>query len=219
MARDDVGAAVRVRGRVRSPERLEAVARAAAKGRRAVRRWFPDDERYYEAFSQLRRRHVVAAFHQGRVVGLVLLQRRGRDPFDVDRDVFVRLYGLIHGFALYYAYLVIQRLSAEGACYVASVWVAPRFRGTGVGARMMQEARRNATDRWTVLARPGEAERFFARTGFKRQQGRRARLVEALRGRKPMEWRPPKKARHRRLKERRARRLSDQGPQATRGQA
>ena len=218
MARDDVGGAVRVLRRVRRPRRLKRLARIAARGRRAVRRWFPDDERYFEAFSRLRPQNAVAAFHGRQVVGLVLLQRPGRDPFDVDRATFVRLYGLLRGLILFYGYLAVQRLSLGGACYVASVWVSPKFRGAGIGVRMMVAARYRATGRWTVLARRGEAERFFARVGFSPQEGRRARLVAAFRDRSPMEWRPTRRDRRRVRRERRARRLSGQVRQATRRQ-
>lgn len=214
MARDDAGASVRVQRRVRHPVAMRKVTRAAARTRRAVRRWFPRDERYFEAFARLRPGAVVSAFHGGRVVGLVLLQRGAVDPFLVERRTFIRLYGVLHGLVLYYAYLIIQRLSARGACYIASVWVAPTFRGAGVGARMLDLARERATGRWTVLARRGEAEQFFARMGFTAETGPKARFNAALRGRTPMDWRPSAKLRRRNRRLRRARRLSNQARQS-----
>ena len=175
-----------VKPKARTPRHRQASRKAAAV-RGAVRRRFPDDERYLKLFRKVRRGGLVAAFHGRRVVGILLVQRKGRDAFRVSAKRFIRFYGPAKGLYLFATYRVSQLFPSAGDNYIASIWVAPAYRDAGVGARLVERALRKGEGRWSVNARPGGSERFFAQAGFAPRTGALARLVRLVTGCTPME--------------------------------
>ncbi|MEL7466550.1 MAG: GNAT family N-acetyltransferase [Pseudomonadota bacterium] len=161
--------------------------RKAAAVRNAVRKRFPRDERYLELFSEARRGDLIAAFEGEEVVGILLAQSRGRDAFHVSSRDFTRLYGTARGLYLYVYYRASQQFPSAGDRYIASIWIAKTRRGEGLGGRLLEYAMNDRSGRWSVNARRGGSERFFARAGFAPRRGMRAALVRWITGCEPME--------------------------------
>ena len=160
----------------------------AASVRAAVRRMFPDDERYFKAFNLVRLGDIAASFQGRRVTGVLLIHRSGRDVFDVSGKTFRRLYGPVKGTFLYWRYFIAHKLTRAGNFYLASIWVGKRARNSGTGSKLLRAATSQLGGKWTVLARNEHAERFFARHGFQRRRGLHARILSRVTGRIPMEW-------------------------------
>lgn len=160
----------------------------AASVRAAVRRMFPDDERYFEAFEIVRAGDIAASFDGERVTGILLIHRRKHDVFNISQGKFIRLYGLYWGLVYFWRYIIAHRLARAGDFYLASIWVGKRTRNSGVGSKLLQRATSRLGGRWTVLARNKDAERFFARHGFTVRRGVHAWMLRRTTGRTPMEW-------------------------------
>ncbi|MEL6792650.1 MAG: hypothetical protein AAFP78_04300 [Pseudomonadota bacterium] len=173
----------------RGGERHRRAARKAAKVRSGVRRRFPDDERYFKLFRNAHRADLIAAFHNKRVIGVMLVQRPGRDVFLVGVEDFAAAYGAVRGRYLYAVYRASQLFPAAGDRYVSSIWVDRAYRDVGIGAALLARGMRDQPGRWSVNARRGGSERFFAQAGFAPRRGPLAALVRLVTGCAPMERR------------------------------
>jgi GNAT superfamily N-acetyltransferase len=164
---------------------LAAAARAAARSRLSVRRLFPEDGRYAQAFGEMRPAACLAAVEGGEVVGVIAARRRGRDAFRLTAAGLARLYGPLAGRLRLLAYRAQEALTSGPQTHVSAFWTDPRLRGRGVGGALLSRLIAETEGLITLLARPGR-EAFYRRHGFAEGGPARLRLIGRLAGFTPM---------------------------------
>ena len=160
---------------------LAAVALQVARTRLLMRARFPADERFEQAFTDLRHDSVWVALQGEEVRGVLLLRNQGRDPFVLSRAK--RIYGPF----LVLRHQLLEYITSGRSVHVASFWTAPVLRGEGLGAAMLKAALPQDA-KVTLHARPGR-EAFYRRHGFLDGGSWRMRLVGRIAGLSPM-YRP-----------------------------
>lgn len=173
---------------IRHPGNRQLATQRAASVRSATRGMFPDDDRYLKAFDKVRLGDIAAAFDGDSVLGVLLIQRRGRDVFNTNVKRFRRLYGPVRGLWLYWRYRLSQHHVHAGDFYLASIWVGKKARNAGIGAQLVTAVTSTLGGRWTVLARNEDAARFFTRQGFTRRRDPHGLALRLITRRIPMQW-------------------------------
>jgi GNAT superfamily N-acetyltransferase len=157
-----------------------AAAQAAARSRLSLRRLFPRDPRFAQAFAALSPGHCFVAAQGGALRGVLLMRIEGRDAFALSGARLVRLYGPMGRLRLALV-RVAEALTAGPATHVSAFWVDPAHRGRGIGAALLSALTRETPAEITLLARPGR-EGFYARHGFAPGGPARLRLIGPLIG-------------------------------------
>lgn len=157
---------------------LAAVALKVARTRLLMRARFPADERYEQAFTELRHDSVWVALQGEEVLGVLLLRNYGRDPFVLNRAK--QIYGPFRVLR----HQLLEYITSGRSVHVSSFWTAPDLRGKGLGAAMLTAALPQGA-KITLHARPGR-EVFYRRHGFQDGGSWRMRLIGRIAGLAPM---------------------------------
>jgi GNAT superfamily N-acetyltransferase len=157
-----------------------AAAAAAARSRLSLRRMFPSDARYRQAFAALNPGQCLVVAEGDAVRGVLLARIDGRDAFALSGAQFSGLYGML-GLLRLALTRTVESLTSGPATHISAFWVDPAHRGGGIGAALLTRLTATTPAEITLLARPGRTA-FYAPHGFAIGGPTRLRLIGRLIG-------------------------------------